>query len=207
MRFLSKLILISTCCWAAGAHAQVSCQVEGRGGLGAVSPDTTCGPPGHPNGPPAPPAMGTTPAEIAASFPAIILYNFSWASYYGNSINTTVMGMTDKEIYVLASFYIANGGDEATLQEIAALNLDATNLVRWQAMFTQAIVNPYVGDYSPTPISTKYFAHPGLHAAVRAVPPSPPVPADPFASFNTPIDMMYLEYRTNPVPGAAPSVQ
>jgi hypothetical protein len=106
------------------------------------------------------------------------------------------------EIYILASFYNANGGDEATLQVIAADSLDATNLVRWQAAFTQALVNPYVGDYSPTPISLKYFAHPGLHTAVNA-PTSPPYVPDPFASYDTPIDMMYLEYRTNPVTGCS----
>jgi hypothetical protein len=196
MRLLSKLILIGVCGWAVSAQA-VQCNVAPRVGLGGVNPDSNCG---IPPPPPPPPAMGTTPAQIAANFPAIIIYNFEYAGYYldGNSMNTTVTSMTDKELYILTSFFIQNGGDEAQLQFVAAQGLDATNLVRWQAAFTQAIVNPYVGDYSPTPIEVKYFAHPGLHTAVNVVPPSPPVPPDPFATYNTPIEQMYLEYRTAP---------
>ena len=150
---------------------------------------------------PTQPPQGTTPAQIAADFPAYIVYQFQLGEAGG--MNAVIASMTDKELYLLASFFIANSGSQSTLQYLASQELDATNLVRWQAMFTQAIVNPYVGAYSPTPISTKYFAHPGLHAAVNGVPPSPPVPPDPFASFGTPIDMMYLEYRTNPVTGCS----
>jgi hypothetical protein len=185
VKLLPNLILIGACCWAASAQALVPC-------TGA-----NCGP--HTSPPPAPPpapAQGTTPAQIAADFPAYIIWQFQNAGAGG--MEQTITGMTDKELYLLASFFIQNGGYQPTLMQIAAQSLSARNLVRWQAAFTQAVVSPYVGAYAPAPISTTYFAHPGLHAAVRGVPPSPPTPPDPFATYNTPIEQMYLEYRTAP---------
>jgi hypothetical protein len=185
MKLLPKLILISACCWAASAQASVPCTTSPCGGH--------TGPPPAP--PPAPP-QGTTPAQIAADFPAYIIWQFQNAG--AGDMEQTIASMTDMELYMLASFFTENGGDQTVLQQLAAQSLSATDLVRWQAAFTQAIVNPYVGDYSPAPIATTYFAHPGLHAAVRGVPPSPPTPPDPFAYLDTPIEMMYLEFRTNP---------
>jgi hypothetical protein len=78
VKLLSKLILISACCWAVSAQAQVQCQVVGRAGL--VSPDTArCGPPATPPVPP----QGVTPAQIAADFPAYIIYQFQNAGTGG----------------------------------------------------------------------------------------------------------------------------
>ena len=199
MKLVPKLIIIGACCWAADVYAQVNCNVAPGpigGGLvsGGASPMTKgpCGP----TSPPPPPAQGLTPADIDANFPAYVIWQFRWADIGG--MDQTITTMTDKEIYILASFFIQNNGDQSTLQQIAAQTLNATNLVRWQAAFTQAIVSPYVGAYAPTPISTKYFSHPGLRSIVHAPAASPPPPPDPFANYNRNLQELYLEWRTAP---------
>jgi hypothetical protein len=164
---------------------------------GAAATPMTKGPCGFPPIPPAPPPMGSTQAEIDADFPAYIIWQFQAAGAGG--MEQTISSMEDKELWMLASFFLADHGDQATLQAYAAEELSATSLVRWQAAFTQALVNPYVGSFAPTPISLKYFSHPALHSIAHAVPPAPapPVP-DPLAKYGKSIQTQYLEWRTAP---------
>ncbi len=148
---------------------------------------------------PAPP-QGTTPAEIAADFPAYIIWQFESG---GTGMDATIKSMTDNELLLLAKYFIANNGNQTLLAQLAATDLSATNLVRWQAAFTQAVLSPAVALYTTPGSSSAYFAHPGLHAAVRGAPTPPPTPPDPFAYLNTPIEQMYLEFRTNPANNCA----
>jgi hypothetical protein len=175
MKLLPNLILISACCWAASAHA-VSCQVATKGPVGGVSANVSCGP-AHP---PTPPPygspypvsawfqslnLGTDPASISAAFPGIVLGTFEM---YGTQMNTVIQGMEDRELLLLASGYITNGGDQATLSAYAAQDLDKYNLVRWQAAFSQATVSPAVSSYSPAATASAYFAHPALRVAIKS---------------------------------------
>lgn len=143
---------------------------------------------------PAPP-QGTTPATVAADFPAYILWQFETG---GTAMDATIKAMTDNELLMLAKFFIANNGNQTLLAQLAASDLSTTNLVRWQAAFTQAMLSPAVALYTTPGTSSAYFAHPGLHAAVRGAPTPPPTPPDPFAYLNSPIEQWYLEFRTNP---------
>jgi hypothetical protein len=147
---------------------------------------------------PAPP-QGITPAQIAADFPAYIIWQFETG---GTGMDATVKSMTDMELLLLAQFFIANNGNQTLMAQLAASDLSATNLVRWQASFTQAMLSPAVALYTTPGTSSAYFAHPGLKAAVNT-PPSPPYVPDPFASYDKPIDMIYLEFRTNPATGCS----
>jgi hypothetical protein len=58
--------------------------------------------------PPTPPAQGTTPAQIDADFPAYIIWQFIAAPAGG--MENTITSMTDKELYMLASFFIQDQG-------------------------------------------------------------------------------------------------
>jgi hypothetical protein len=185
VKLLSKLILISACSWVVSGPAVALCNPS-------ACPRQP--PPALP--PPSPPAQGVTPAQIAANFPAYIIWQFQNAGAGG--MDSTITGMTDKELYILASFFVQNGGNQPLLMQLAAESLSALNLVRWQAAFTQAVVSPYVGAYTPAPISTTYFSHPALRAVVHPTPLPAPVPTDPFALFGVPISDLYLEFRTNP---------
>jgi hypothetical protein len=113
-------------------------------------------------------------------------------------MDATIKAMTDNELRLLAKFYIENNGNQTLLAQLAASDLSTTNLVRWQAAFSQAALSPAVALYTMPGTSSAYFAHPALRATVRGAPTPPPTPPDPFAYLDTPIEMMYLEFRTNP---------
>lgn len=115
----------------------------------------------------------------------------------GAAENTVIKGMEDRELLMIATYFIANGGDQATLHQVAAQYLDATNLVRWQAAFTQAQVNPAVGAYSPPATSYAYFTHPALTKQIKGGGMPPPLPA-PNPTTDMPIQQLYLEYRMQP---------
>ncbi|HEY2781075.1 MAG TPA: hypothetical protein VGI90_09865 [Steroidobacteraceae bacterium] len=141
------------------------------------------------------PPQGATPAQVAGYFPAYIIYQFESG---GTGMDATIKAMTDKELLLIGQYFIANNGNQTLMAQLAAADLSATNLVRWQAAFTQAALSPAVALYTQPGTSSAYFSHPGLHAAVRAAPPPPPMPPDPFALYQTPIEEMYLEFRTSP---------
>lgn len=140
------------------------------------------------------PPIGTTQAQVDANFPEIILWTFETAGSNPAALNATIQGMMDRELLILATAFIANNGDQLTLHQLAATYLDSTNLVRWQAAFTQAQVNPFVGVFAPNSVSSAYFSHPALRAVVHGGGMPVPVPA-PDPNINMSIYQIYIEYR------------
>jgi hypothetical protein len=230
MKLLLKMTLISACCWAASAQAGVPVACNGTGpvtksgfGAGGIVVNgkggggDNCGPPGGGGGstpPPAPaptsypmpyptpiqlPAQGTDIASIEAAFPGIVIWSFETN---GSAMNTSIKGMSDRELLVMATYFIQSNGDQATLHYLASQYLDSTNLVRWQAAFSQAQVNPAVGAYSPAATSYAYFNHPALRVQIKgggmppALPPGLTGPPDP--NINMSITEIYEEFRMQP---------
>jgi hypothetical protein len=187
MKLLSKLMLVSACCWGASAQAvSPTCRI--------VNGDVVCPLPPTPPVTPVMPNQGSTVAAIDANFPGIVIWSFQT---YSSQMNTIVKSMLDRDLLLIATDFIANNGNQSELSALAATTLDATNLVRWQAAFTQAQVNPAVGAYSPSAISTAYFGHPALRVSIKGggMPPALPLPA-PTTSMT--IQAIYYEFRLAP---------
>jgi hypothetical protein len=83
------------------------------------------------------------------------------------------------------------------LHQLASTYLDATNLVRWQAAFTQAAVTPVVGAYAPGPTASAYLSHPALRAVIHGGGMPPPVPP-PTPNTQMTMTEIFLEYRIQP---------
>jgi hypothetical protein len=170
MKLTLILVLVSTSCWAASAHA-VACNTAPRAGSPLITP-SGCGVGHDPAPPPAMPTIGDTTAQIDANYPGIVIQAFET---FGTAMDARIDNMEDTEVLLLALTFVAANGNQALLHQLAAQNLSAKELVRWQAAFGQAVVSPYVGAYSKAIVAQAYFSQANVGRAINALPtPLPP---------------------------------
>jgi hypothetical protein len=143
------------------------------------------------------PPQGDTTAEMDADFPSVVIWTFQTGAQNPTALNATITGMLDRDLLLLATAFINNNGNVAQLHQLASTYLDATNLVRWQAAFTQAAVTPVVSAYAPGSTASAYLGHPALRQVIHGGGMPPPAPP-PTPTTQMTMTEIYLEYRIQP---------
>jgi len=112
-----------------------------------------------PTPPPVPPmpSQGTTVASIAAQFPAVIEWQFTYYSAAQLNAQWALFDPVSASRYSVA-YYLDTNGNIAPLMTLAAQKLTAANLVKWASAFGVIETTDYVNAYSPATVRTAYLA-------------------------------------------------